>query len=241
MYVVNFTSDDFKKNLSKSDIVVIPIGSVEAHGHHLPLGTDIFSPKLFCDKIEKKIGDEVWIAPEIPYGQSYDLTVYPGTINIPSEVFGEYVFWIGKGFYENGMKKIIFLNGHGGNIVGLGLAAEKLIKIGIDVMIINWWLDFSKEILTVTEGQGHGGEDETSAILYYDEKLVQMDKATKNPNKPLLKIRFKDSAKIFFKDAISGDATLATKEKGEKIFELVTEKIIEAIQIIKSGVYYTTE
>lgn len=241
MYVVNFTSDDFNKSLAKSDIVVVPIGSVEAHGHHLPLGTDIFSPRLFCEKIENKIGDQVWIAPEVPYGQSYDLTVYPGTINIPSEVFGEYCYWIGKGFYENGMKKLIFLNGHGGNIVGLGLAAEKLAKIGLDVMIINWWLDFSKEILTITEGQGHGGEDETSAILYYDETLVQMDKATKNSNRPLLRIRFKDSAKVFYKDALSGDATLASKEKGEKIFELITEKIIEVIQIVKSGVYYTTE
>lgn len=241
MYVVNYSSDDFKNNLSKSDMVIIPIGSLEAHGHHLPLGTDIFSPRLFCEKIEKKIGKEIWIAPEIPYGQSYDLTVYPGTINVPSEVFGEYVYWVGKGFYENGIKKLILLNGHGGNIVGLGLASEKLIKLGVDVMIINWWLDFSKEILTVTEGQGHGGEDETSAILYYDESLVQMNKATKNPNKPLIKIRFKDSAKIIFENALSGDATLASKEKGEEIFEIVTDKIIEVIEIMKSGVYYTTE
>lgn len=54
MYIVNYTSDDFKSNLLKSDIVVIPVGSVEAHGHHLPLGTDIFSPRLICNKLQEK-------------------------------------------------------------------------------------------------------------------------------------------------------------------------------------------
>lgn len=241
MYIINYTSDDFKNNLLKSDIVVIPVGSVEAHGHHLPLGTDIFSPRLICNKLEEKIGDEIWIAPEIPYGQSYDLTVYPGTINVPSQIFAEYLYWIGKGFYENGMKKIIFMNGHGGNINALNLASEKLVKLGIDVMVINWWLDFSRDILTVTEGQGHAGEDETSAILYYDETLVHMDKALKNNKKPLIRIKYKDSAKLIYENALSGDATLATKEKGERIFEILTKKIVDIVRIIQSGVYYTTE
>lgn len=241
MYVVNHTSDDFKSNLKKSDIVIIPVGSVEAHGHHLPLGTDIFSPRVICSMLEEKIGDKVWIAPEIPFGQSYDLTVYPGTINVPSEVYAEYLYWVGKGFFENGMKKLIFINGHGGNVNGLNLAAEKLVKLGMDVMVINWWLDFSKEILTVTEGQGHAGEDETSAILYFDSDLVQMNKALKNRNKPLIRIKFKDSAKIIYENALSGDATLATKEKGEQIFKLIVPKIIEIIKIVNSGKYYTTE
>lgn len=241
MYIVNYTSDDFKSNLSESDIVIIPVGSVEAHGHHLPLGTDIFSPRLICSKLEEKIGEDIWIAPEIPYGQSYDLTVYPGTVNVPSQVFAEYLYWVGKGLYENGMKKIIFMNGHGGNINALNLASEKLVQSGADVMVINWWLDFSKDILTITEGQGHAGEDETSAILYYDETLVHMNKAMKNNKKPLIKIRYKDSAKLIYENALSGNAALATKEKGEKIFEILTRKIIDIIKIIESGVYYTTE
>jgi creatinine amidohydrolase len=238
MYIVNYTSDDFKENLSKSNIVIIPVGSVEAHGHHLPLGTDIFSPRLFCERLNEEIGEKIWIAPEIPYGQSYDLTAYPGTIHVPSEVMAEYIYWVGKGMFENGFKKIIFLNGHGGNITALGLAGEKLMQLGVDVLSINWWMDFSKEILTVTAGQGHAGEDETSAILYYDESLVKMNKAMKNANKPLIPIRFKDRGKIIFKDALTGDATTASKAKGEKIFDLVTDKIIEMVNIVESGVYW---
>lgn len=241
MYLVNYTSDSFNENLYKSDLVIIPVGSVEAHGHHLPLGTDIFSPRLFCKMIEERISSEVWIAPEIPYGQSFDLSLYPGTINIPSEVFSQYVYHIGKSMYENGLKKLVLLNGHGGNVNGLNLACEKLMMLGMEALIINWWLDYSKEILTVTGGQGHAGEDETSAVLYYDEKLVNMKKASKNNRKPVLKVYFKDRGMEFMKDAMTGDAYPATREKGEKIFDLLTGKIIDTIHCFRSGVYFTTE
>lgn len=238
MYLANYTSDDFQERLEKVDIAVLPIGSVEAHGHHLPLGTDVFSPRLFCTKLNEKIGHEIWIAPEVPYGQSYDLSIYPGTIHIPTEVMSGYVFFIGKSLFDNGIKKLVFLNGHGGNVNALNLAAEKLMQIGMDVIIINWWLDYSKDILTITEGQGHGGEDETSAVLCYDESLVQMDKAMKNERKPLMRVFFKDRGRVLYENAISGDATLATKEKGEKIFELLTERIIETIHNFSAGRYF---
>lgn len=241
MYIVNCTADDFKSNLQKSDLVIIPVGMVEAHGHHLPLGTDIFSPRLFCSMIEKRIGDKVWIAPEIPYGQSFDLSYYPGTFSVPSEILAEYVFHIGKSMYANGLKKLIFLNGHGGNVTALSLASQRLVELGMDVLISNWWLDYSTEILTITEGQGHAGEDETSAILYYDEELVQMDKAMKNNKKPLLKINFKDRGRVLYENALSGDATLATKEKGKKIFKLLTDKMIDAILQVREGRYYMEE
>lgn len=241
MYIVNFTSDDFKSNIKKSDLVIMPIGMVEAHGHHMPLGTDIFSPRLFCSMIEKRIGDKVWIAPEIPFGQSFDLSFYPGTFSVPSEVLSEYVFHVGKSMLENGLKKLIFLNGHGGNVTALSLASQRLVELGMDVMISNWWVDYSKEILTITEGQGHAGEDETSAILYYNEELVQMDKATKNNKKPLLKINFKDRGRILYENALSGDATLATKEKGKKIFKLLTDRMIETILLVRDGKYYIEE
>ena len=241
MYMVNYTSDDFKRLTEKVKIAIIPVGSVEAHGHHLPLGTDVFSPRLFCSMLEERIGERIWIAPEIPYGQSYDLSVYPGTIHIPSEIMSSYIFHVAKSLYNNGIEKLIFLNGHGGNVNALNLTSEKLMELGMDVITINWWLDFSKEILTITEGQGHGGEDETSAVLFYDEKLVQMDKAMKNMKRPLMRVYFKDRGKILYENALSGDATLATKEKGEKIFELLTEQIIKLIDNFESGNYITND
>lgn len=64
-----------------------------------------------------------------------------------------------------------------------------------------------------------------------------MDKATKNFKKPFYRVYFKDRGKILYENAMSGDATLATKEKGEKIFKLLTEKIVEIILNVRNGKY----
>lgn len=238
MYMVNLTSDDFLEKVETIKTVIIPIGSVEAHGHHLPLGTDIFSPRLLCESIDEKMGNQIFIAPEVPFGQSYDLSVYPGTIHVPSEVLAQYIFEVGRSLYKNGVKNLIFLNGHGGNISALNLASEKLMELGLAALTINWWMDYSKDILTITEGQGHGGEDETSAILFYNDNLVQMNKAICNNRKPTMRLYFKDRGTVIYKDALSGNATLATKEKGEKIFHLVSEKIMDTIKMVVNEDYY---
>lgn len=237
MKMINETSEKFSKNLEKSEVVIVPIGSLEAHGKHLPLGTDIFSPRMICERLENTIGEKIWIAPEVPYGQSDYLAVYPGTVTIPSEVMAEYLFHVGKSLFNNGLTKIIFMNGHGGNLVALKLAAEKLARIDATVVIVNWWLDYSKEILDITETQGHAGEDETSAILYYDEKLVEMNNLNINPYKPLYKVYFKERGHVVLKHAITGDPTHASKEKGEKIFDMLEDKLIDLIKYLSNEEY----
>lgn len=238
MYLTDYTSADFDLARQKADLVVLPVGSVEAHGRHLPLGTDIFSPRLFCRRLDEALGDRIWIAPEIPYGQSPDLRAYPGTIHVPSEVLGHYLYWVGRGFLENGLKKLVFLNGHGGNVTALNLAGEKLAPLGMEVMTVSWWLDYAADIVAITGGQGHAGEDETSAMLYYDSSLVHMEKAGSNPSRPAVhSIRFPGRGRLLMAGAMTGDATRATKEQGERIFAVVTQRIIHDIRLLESGQY----
>lgn len=237
MKIINVTSENFSKSVEKSNIVIVPIGSLEAHGKHLPLGTDIFSPRMICEGLDKKIGEKIWIAPEIPYGQSDYLAQYPGTVTIPSEVMAEYLYYVGKSLFNNGLTKIILMNGHGGNITALKLAAEKLARIDATVVIVNWWLDYSNEILNITETQGHAGEDETSAMLYYDEKLVEMNNLNINLYKPLYNVYFKDRGSVVLKNAITGNPTLASKEKGEKIFNILEDKLVDLIEYLTNEKY----
>lgn len=238
MYLTDYTSVDFARERQGADLAVLPVGSVEAHGRHLPLGTDIFAPRLFCRRLEKAIGDHIWIAPEIPYGQSPDLTAYPGTIHVPSEVLSQYLYWVGRGFLENGLKKLVFLNGHGGNVTALNLAAEKLAPLGMEVMTVSWWLDYAADIVAITGGQGHAGEDETSAMLYYNAKLVHMEQAGSNPARPAVRsIRFPGRGKRLMAGAMTGDATKATREQGERIFAAVTDRIIHDIGLLETGKY----
>lgn len=238
MYIENLTSEKFNENLKSINTVIIPIGATEAHGMHLPLGTDVFSPRLFLRLIDEKIGDKVFIAPEIPYGDCLDMSSYPGTVTMPSEVLAQYVYHVAKSFHSFGIKKVIFFNGHGGNCTALNLASEKLVNLSMDSYTLNWWLDFSKDILKITETQGHGGEDETAAVLYYNASLVDMEKACKNEIKPRFKMHFAERGKTVYKGALSGDATLATYEKGERIFKELTPLMVERIEEIINGNYF---
>lgn len=234
MYMLYLNSDQFAEALERIDTVVLPIGMTEAHGHHCPLGTDVIIPRRFLELIEERMGEELIIAPEIPYGHSWNLAPYPGTVDIPPEVFGEYVFQVGKGLAKWGVKKLVLFNGHGGNTPALTHVMERLADLGLTVLLINWWIDYAAEILTICDGQGHAGEDETSAVLAIDESLVDMSKANVNWNKAIANVRFPGMPLQTMENAQTGDATLASKAKGEAIFSLCTEKIIELLHRLQA-------
>lgn len=237
MYIKDCTYEEFKQQSEKINLVIIPVGSLEAHGHHLPLGTDIMLPNFLCESINNKLNDEIWIAPGIPYGQSFDLSMYAGTVNIPSEVLGKYIYHVALSMFNNGLKKIIFLNAHNGNITGLNLATEGLVKLGAEVITINWWSDFSQEILDITHGRGHAGADETSIIMYYNNKIVSPEKMIKNDYKPMVKVNYKDKGKYVYANAQSGDPTLSSKEKGKLLAEMLERNIVDIIKKFKLGEY----
>jgi len=152
----------------KSDMVLISIGSMECHGRHMPLGTDTLIPDHLLEKIEKK--SDVLIAPTIPYGACQCLAPYPGTIDIDMDVLYQFCKQIFENLYNHGARKFVFLNGHGGNmkmIERLGLDFEKK---GCLVAMLNWWL-MAWELNPAWKG-GHGGGEETAAILGIDPSLV---------------------------------------------------------------------
>lgn len=230
MYMLYLNSDEFAAALDQTDTIVLPIGMTEAHGHHCPLGTDVIIPRHFLELIEEQMGDELIIAPEIAYGHSWNLAPYPGTIDIEPEVFGEYVFQVARGFAKWGTKKVVLFNGHGGNIPALSRVMERLADIGLTVLLINWWSDYAEDILTICDGQGHAGEDETSVMLAIDEELVDMPKATVNWNKAIANVRFPGMPLQIMENAMTGDATKASRAKGEAILALCTDRIVDLLR-----------
>lgn len=235
MYLLTLNMDQFAEAVQSVDTAVLPIGMTEAHGHHCPLGTDVIIPRHFLQLIEQHMGDQLIIAPEIPYGHSWNLSIYPGTIDIPADVFGEYVYQVGKGLAKWGIKKLVLFNGHGGNSPALSTVMERLADLGMTVLLINWWLDYAAEIRTICSGQGHAGEDETSTVLAIDEALVDMSKAQVNWTRAIANIRYPGISHVTLEHALTGDATKASKAKGEAIYQLVTEKIVQLLQRFREG------
>ncbi|WP_175059512.1 creatininase family protein [Thermococcus sp. 2319x1] len=234
MRMEKLTWEEFEKVKAKVSAVLLPVGSVEAHGKHLPLGTDVFVPLEIAGRVEKKLKDkgiEILIAPPIWYGHSFVLNVYPGTINVRADSLRRYVRDVMSEFVEEGFKKVIILNGHGGNVYPLIEAGEEVAEsYNVEIILINWWMDFRKEILEICSSQGHAGEDETSVMLAIAPELVKMEKAKGEKRSAPVRVIRRDIGLELFPDGINDNPQGATREKGEKILEVVSERIAKMLE-----------
>ena len=150
------------------DIVMIPFGSTECHGKHMPLGTDFMIPDKIAENIEEKT--EILVAPVIQYGMCDYLTDFPGTISIGDELLYRLADKIAENLWRAGARRFVFLNGHGGNRNALECVSRNIHKKGGAAVILNWW-SMAGELDPKWAG-GHGGGEETSAIMAIDPNLV---------------------------------------------------------------------
>ncbi len=226
MYWDQITTKNFLEEVvGHCDTAILPVGSIEAHGQHCPLGTDNMAPGYFAAQLERVYHDRVLILPAVPYGYTPDLSAWPGSLSVSASVLQQYVAEIGQGVAQWGVKNLILLNGHGGNIGALQAAMDRIAQEQMRVVLVNWWLDFSKQILTITQGQGHAGEDETSVMLQVAPQWVHMEDASFNPFRPRYRIKGPGIQNKSLRHATTGDGRLGTREKGEKIVELVLKEL----------------
>ncbi len=168
MRLENITWPRAQEYFKNDGTVIIGIGSIESHGRHMPLGTDTLIPDRLIDLIEKKT--DVLIAPTIPYGATQSLREYPGTVDIDNDVLYKYLLCVVESLYRHGARKFLILNGHGGNIKPIERVALDMDQKGCLTAVLNWWL-MAWDMNPAWKG-GHGGGEETAAILGIDPALV---------------------------------------------------------------------
>lgn len=172
MKIENLTWKEVEQ-LDKSNVIaVIPIGALENHGPQGPLGTDFLIPTYLSDRIDN---DDVMIYPTIPYGISPHHEDYPGTINIDYDVLYPLMHRVLSGIVSTGFEKVLVINGHGGNSPAIERAALE-INSDLDslIAIIDWWSSVA-EVDSKFKG-GHGGGQESSAMLYINKDTVKLEK-----------------------------------------------------------------
>ena len=158
--------------LEGNDTVLMLFGSTEQHGKHNPLGTDSFAPQKLSELIEKDLPG-LLIAPILPFGSSPRFVEFPGTFNLGDQLYLAVVKKLCENLYDQGFRHFVFLNGHGGNSKALTECQLDLAKKGCRAALLNWWsmvADFNPEW-----AGGHGGGQETSANLYIDPTMVDLD------------------------------------------------------------------
>ena len=145
----------------RSDIVMLPIGSIENHGSHLALGTDMLVPDYIAGEIDKKL--DILIMPAMPFGAADLHKTFPGTLSIGVDGLYMVLSKICGDLFRYGARKFIFLNGHGGNNPALSRVGQEISEKGGISAQLNWWT-VAGELNPAWKG-GHGAGEETAAMM----------------------------------------------------------------------------
>jgi creatinine amidohydrolase len=224
---------------------------VEDHGLHLPLDVDNFIIGSIVEEAARRLDGEMLLLPPVSYGFETHHMDLPGTIDIRMENMLNFVLDITRSVAHHGFNRILLADGHGSNMPILDLVARRT-NLETDALCGAFiWPSLAKETIEQIResekpgGMAHACELETSLYLYLDPARVQMDKAKKeigiSPTRfiwmdllmssPVLLM---DRWTRFSKTGVAGDPTLATAEKGKKVFEAVVTALIDLVREFKN-------
>jgi creatinine amidohydrolase len=226
----------FEKARSETNVAIMVTGAVEAHGTHLPLGTDCILPEYLAEAVAAKT--KALVLPSIPFGDSWSFNPFMGTISIDPHALVEYYISVMKGVFKNGITYLIVLNGHGGNSSHIQTAAKEATKSGERVVVlVNWWVDLAVEAreIALETPEGHAAEDETSEVLHVAPHLVDLEKATSARVKTKYRIIAAQYRKELLPEAMYGEPSKATPEKGKLIMEQAEEDLVALIERLEHG------
>ena len=180
--IYDLTSPDVAELLARTGVVVMPFGSVEQHGPHLPAGTDTMAAELVAEELAERL--DALVVPAGPYGVTPIHAGHPGTISLDREVFESYVANLCEEMVGMGAKTFVFVNWHEGNIASLDAVATDL-QDGEDVQVITAHACYTAQRIYADHGGEltHGGGIETLAVLAYDASLVHTERVTE-PSRP---------------------------------------------------------
>jgi creatinine amidohydrolase len=224
------TYPDVKKLLDSGvHSILFPVGTLEAHGRHAPVGTDSF----IAEEISWRLGErmELPVAPTLNYGITSGLLPYPGSQRIDKKLYADLIYCIIDDFFEMGFRRVIVMNGHGGNTETLGNVAKELITKDYGkrhVMVIDWW-NMDEEALKEVYDQpgGHAALDETAALVAFRPETLKPENRTDNDGwtftKGVISVPY-PTAMLYY--SLEGDASPDfDKEKAGRFMDIVLAKL----------------
>jgi creatinine amidohydrolase len=223
--------------------VVVPLGSTEQHGHHLPVQTDTAIVTALAERAVERAAQQApfLITPTLPFGFAAHHIGFGGTISVGARAYAELLTEIGSSLMRQGFRRIVFLNGHGGNDAPLKFALDRLSyewSPPVNVAGASYW-DLSADVLRgsgleLALSPGHAGHFETSLLLALAPELVRMDlrPTDSSPSMPLAEVvhegaRVRRPGDWELSDGRTDDASLASLELGTRILEGLVDRIAE--------------
>lgn len=244
----NLTSPEIGR-LAPDHIAVLPLAAVEQHGAHLPVITDTALVSEVTHRAEKALTEKILLLPTLWAGSSHHHLGFPGTVSISSETYVSVLCDLVDSLLNAGFRKIVLVNGHGGNINPASLALYKIMlrqKSGELPWIVatSYWalptgVDYSE--FMDTPKLTHACEYESSMMLRLRTDWVNLDAAKgerveRNSSfyDPLgyspSRVMVSESFDQMTSTGAMGKPELATAEKGERLFDLYSSTLIEFLQ-----------
>ncbi|MUV36949.1 Creatininase [Lentibacillus sp. JNUCC-1] len=238
----DMTWPEIEEALKTAKVAVVPIGAQEQHGRHLAEGCDSYRAEAFCALLAEKSYPHVVVAPTVNYGISPHHMDFPGTISLRPETLMAILEDVVSSLKQHGMKKFLFVNGHGANSSAIAVASEKLAR-EYDVEVAHTkFVDAAKGVIQEhihSEHFGHACEREISESLYMAPHIVRKDlveKSDMNTDTFAYKYMNNDFVKVVhqFKDTTHngnlGDGRQGSFELGEKIIQTALDNLSTFIE-----------
>ncbi|TQK18588.1 creatinine amidohydrolase [Microbacterium sp. SLBN-154] len=211
---------------SASGILIVPLGSTEQHGPHLPLAVDALIAEAVADDLADRWGSQgvaAVVAPVLSYGASGEHEDFAGTISIGTAAMRTVVVEIGRSA-GRWAERIVFVNGHGGNVEALSEAVAMLRAEGRDVRSVG---------CGVPGSDAHAGRTETSILLHLSPQSVRVERQAPGETRPLDEIfpllRERGVAAVS-PNGVLGDPTGASAEEGAHLLEAMGDAAWEAVR-----------
>jgi creatinine amidohydrolase/Fe(II)-dependent formamide hydrolase-like protein len=239
------TWPEAERRLQQVDIALLPVGAVEQHGPHLPMDTDAFDADYLAKRVAEACSEpRPLVLPPIDYGVSYHHQDFPGTLSVSNDTLARMVYDIGMSAASQGIRKLVIINGHGGNAPALNFAAQMINRDARIFVCVDSGETSDVDIygLVETPNDVHAGEIETSTSLAVRPHLVRMDRAM--PAVPEFSSRYLDFTskrgiswyaytRRISSTGVMGDPTRGSAEKGEKIWAIMIAHLTAFVEDLK--------
>ena len=240
MLVEHMIWEEYRDEISRR-IIILPVGSLEQHGPHLPLNVDVVIPTSLAKLVGEQL--DAMVLPTIAYGYKSHPTsgggqLFPGTTSLNGMTLINLTLDILKETYRHGGRRFLLLNGHYENLAFVTEAVELFIEEKSDarVVVLSWWDQVSDELVDeLFAGAGFPGWDtehaaitETSLMQYFAPELVREDRIIDDQSERKVTYSiFPPPEDIIPKSGVLYKATYASREKGEKLAKHVVDKIVQ--------------
>ncbi len=249
------TWPEMRAAIARQPAVLLPFGTVEDHGPHLPINTDNVIVEAICTEVARRMKGEAMVMPTVAYGLDEHHMDFPGTVTVDMQTLLKYVSDVGISVARHGLTHILIVNGHGSNAAVADLAARRVVlETGVicGAMSPNAAIDPTLAELTLSQlrcsapgGVAHAGEYETAMMLHLRPELVQMDRAVREEGQ--LKIEYfnwdhpepsilawQDWWSRMSESGVCGDPTVATAEFGRALFETTVENMVRFVRAFRT-------